>query len=293
VEVDVVSLAAEFPNDNPALHRGVSWVCLEPTGRAVAIAHPDPLPVLETSAEAEVVCSMSAAEIIAALPAPASEPEPEPRPVPVVDVEVEVAPEIPIARVSEIVGLGETPREADDEPEDDHDEEIVVEELPPLDETVAVEGLELEPEHQAEPLPAEKVAATMVPPASDEPWITLVSAFADVAIGAGSPHVASVLRGLLVDGTLETMPDDAMAALAEGHVVRDGVLTAAFVARTRAWRDILLGTGDDFAACGSAPLDEWGADLIARLLGAPTRAPALKRELRSRGVAAFGLACAA
>src|SRR6185437_8786691 len=31
-----VSLASEFPNDNPALHCGVIWVCLEPTGPAVA-----------------------------------------------------------------------------------------------------------------------------------------------------------------------------------------------------------------------------------------------------------------
>ena len=30
--MDVVSLAAEFPNDNPELHRGVSWVCLDVTG---------------------------------------------------------------------------------------------------------------------------------------------------------------------------------------------------------------------------------------------------------------------
>jgi len=32
LEVDVVDLASEFPNDNPALHRGVIWVCTEPTG---------------------------------------------------------------------------------------------------------------------------------------------------------------------------------------------------------------------------------------------------------------------
>ena len=34
MEVDVVKLASEFPNDNPALHRGVIWVCVELTGRA-------------------------------------------------------------------------------------------------------------------------------------------------------------------------------------------------------------------------------------------------------------------
>jgi hypothetical protein len=40
-------------------------------------------------------------------------------------------------------------------------------------------------------------------------------------------------------------------------------------------------------------LDEWAADLLARLLGAPARATGLRRDLRSRGVAAFGLVEAA
>ncbi|MBN9164395.1 MAG: hypothetical protein J0I07_25755, partial [Myxococcales bacterium] len=35
---------------------------------------------------------------------------------------------------------------------------------------------------------------------------------------------------------------------------------------------------------------EWAADLLARLLAAPAKAPSLRQELRSRGVAAFGLA---
>ena len=30
----MVNLASEFPNDNPALHRGVIWVCVDLTGRA-------------------------------------------------------------------------------------------------------------------------------------------------------------------------------------------------------------------------------------------------------------------
>ena len=37
-------------------------------------------------------------------------------------------------------------------------------------------------------------------------------------------------------------------------------------------------------------LDEWSADLLARMMGAPSKAATLRRELRSHGVAAFGLA---
>jgi hypothetical protein len=57
----------------------------------------------------------------------------------------------------------------------------------------------------------------------------------------------------------------------------------------RAWRAILLGESDDFAACGSKTLDEWAADLIAQSLATPSKADLVRRELRSRGVAAFGL----
>jgi hypothetical protein len=253
VEVDVFSLAAEFPNDNPALHRGVSWVCLDVTGAAVAIA--DALPVDEPALD------------------------------PALERELE---DIPDARISGIVGLGDTARD-DEEADEADDEPIVVEDLPPLDETATLEGIELAPEAIPEAAPT----TTIAPPPSDDPWLILVATLADVALGAGSPHVAAVLPGLLLDGTLEAMPDDAAQALAEANVYRGAAVTTAFVAQTRAWRGILLGTSDDFAACGNAMLDEWAADLLARLLGAPSRATALKRDLRSRGVAAFGLASAA
>jgi hypothetical protein len=56
-----------------------------------------------------------------------------------------------------------------------------------------------------------------------------------------------------------------------------------------AWQGILRGESEDFAACGAAMLDEWSAALIAGVLGQNARADGLKRELRRRGVAAFGL----
>jgi hypothetical protein len=103
-----------------------------------------------------------------------------------------------------------------------------------------------------------------------------------------------VLPALLLEGRLEhAMPDDAAQALAEANIVRDGVATPAFVVQTHAWRTILRGTSDDFEACGGAMLDEWAAELLARLLGASSRAAGLRRELRAHGVAAFGLVEAA
>jgi hypothetical protein len=260
VEVDVVSLAAEFPNDNPELHRGVSWVCLDVTGAPVAIL-----------------------------------PEPEPT--------AEEAP-VPAPRISGIVTRGEV-HDLDDE--DDGDAEIVVEELPPLDETASLEGaapviavetaevVEIAAAAAVAPVARADVAtSTALPPALHDPFTTLVWTLADVAIGAGSPYVASLLPALLLEGRLEhAMPADAAQALAEADVVRGTEVTAGFIGQTRAWRAVLAGTSDDFAACGNAMLDEWAAELLARLLGAPSRATALRRELRSHGVAAFGLVEAA
>ena len=194
---------------------------------------------------------------------------------------------IPAARISGIVGLGETSRDDLDEDE----EPIVVEELPPLPETATLEGiapaLELELDLDLNGLTPPTAIA---PPPPDDPWVVFVSTLADAAIGAGSPHVASVLPALLVEGLLPPLPADVLKALAEANVVRGDEVDPLFLVKTRAWIGILRGTSDDFGACGNAMLDEWGADLLARLLGAPSRAEALKRDLRSRGIAAFGLA---
>jgi hypothetical protein len=60
-------------------------------------------------------------------------------------------------------------------------------------------------------------------------------------------------------------------------------------AQALAWQGILRGESEDFSACGSGMLDEWAAGLVALVLGNAQRADGLKRELRRRGVAAFGL----
>jgi hypothetical protein len=78
-------------------------------------------------------------------------------------------------------------------------------------------------------------------------------------------------------------------AQTSGGVVR----TERFTRQVLAWQDILRETSDDFSACGAATLDEWGAELVARTLGGSTRPDVIRRELRKRGVAAFGLVAAA
>ena len=72
--------------------------------------------------------------------------------------------------------------------------------------------------------------------------------------------------------------------------------SSGFTAKVLAWQGILRGESEDFALSdGGAlePLDEWAADVLARVLGAPARTDGIRRELRRRGVAAFGLVASA
>ena len=102
------------------------------------------------------------------------------------------------------------------------------------------------------------------PRAPCDPYATLVATMAAVARDVGAPQLAARLA--------DTLDIDPVAM---------------------AWRAILRGESDDYAACGTATLDEWAADTLARLMSAPSRASQLRRELRSRGVVAFGLVEAA
>jgi hypothetical protein len=118
----------------------------------------------------------------------------------------------------------------------------------------------------------------------------------EVALAAGAPgRVVEALPGMLGIARLSTDTLDAatidalvacdmLARTESGAIVRsDG-----FVATAQAWRATILGEDGDFSACTST-LDEWSANLVATLAGAPQQRESFRRDLRSRGVAAFGL----
>ena len=319
----MVSLASEFPNDNPALHRGVIWVCPEPTGGPRA----DRPSVANAAAEP-------------------TEPEAVECDAPALGVE---PASLPTASSEEPIEVAPPKHDSLAPPEDDQIDEsagpIVVEELEPVEaslEGALCDDLRVEPfeadvpvagtvdeaeaEHRGAPTPAhsevvlvgarvvpeddgapavtdvapvfEEIVTsevpretTSLPPVPDDPFTVLVCTLADVAIGAGSPHVASLLPGLLFDGRVPESIDAATALALRTAGLWDGSEVApAFVAVTAAWRAVLRGTSNDFDACGATMLDEWAAALLAGLLEAPAKAPMLRHELRSRGVAAFGLA---
>lgn len=65
------------------------------------------------------------------------------------------------------------------------------------------------------------------------------------------------------------------------------------VSTAQAWSVALAGQDPDFSACGSKMLDEWSAEIVSKLAGAPQKVELVRRDLRSRGIAAFGLVEAA
>jgi hypothetical protein len=140
------------------------------------------------------------------------------------------------------------------------------------------------------------------PPRLD-PFVTFGSILERAACAIGGDAVdPSALRALLGLGgaacaALDALPASAVNALVEGGVLRrteTGLArTARFASVVQAWSGILRGESEDFGPCGTPMLDEWAADLVARFLGSAGRAAHVRREVRSLGVAAFGLVASA
>lgn len=214
---------AEFPNDNPALHLGALWVCLETTGPATCEPPDEPEPVVVLPVEPEAIVLVEPVPIVLEPPAPSTDPVP-----PVLEA-VEDGDDADIEIVEELVF------------------EDVVDESP-------------EPAH-----------ADVI----DDPFVALGEVLEATAraAGASEPAIAS-LRIVLGRERVTADTSDELLVLRE---------------QAAAWQAILRGESEDFAACGVASLDEWSAIAVARAMGEMNRADGLRRELRRRGVAAFGL----
>jgi hypothetical protein len=131
--------------------------------------------------------------------------------------------------------------------------------------------------------------------AHDERVGNFVRAIAEVALAHGPAETAAHVESLFMFGTpapIELSPN-ARAALLDGNILEatdDGIHATAWFARTSsAWQSMLRGEAGDLAVCGESTLDGWTADLIACLVAKPSAASAIKRDLRRRGIAAFGM----
>jgi hypothetical protein len=122
-----------------------------------------------------------------------------------------------------------------------------------------------------------------------------VRAIVEVARAHGAPDTAAHVESLFKFGTpapLE-LSELARAALLDGNILEatdEGVhATAWFTQTSSAWQKMLRGEAENLAVCGDSTLDGWTADLIARLVAKPAMASAIRRDLRRRGIAAFGM----
>jgi hypothetical protein len=244
--------ASEFPNDNPQLHRGAVWVMQEPCAPWEPERAATPAPPV-------VECAAIALET-APLPLPET----------AIATESEATTETE-AETETLVAASATAG-AFDAFDDEVDGIEVVEELEPLELDLA--------------------------PSDGDPFATFIATLVEVAVEAGCDRAAAILPALLEGGRV-------MPGVLPGSVT-DALLESGMLARTdaglvggeplrqtaAAWRAILRGDSEDFSSCGSRMLDEWAADLVACLVAAPAKTERLRRELRTRGVAAFGLVAA-
>jgi hypothetical protein len=147
---------------------------------------------------------------------------------------------------------------------------------------------------------AEAEDAARAPDAPDA-FDLLIRAMEGAAYAMGAPPAAShQLRALLgleriesslfAEGTRSALIAAGLAATsATGTISRSAALTA----QAGAWRDILRGTSEDYERCGGVTLDVWAAGIVACVAADRTRCEPARRELRGRGVAAFGIVAAA
>jgi hypothetical protein len=179
--------------------------------------------------------------------------------------------------------------------------EVVVEVEPAVEETLAVpEPDEIEPpvllEETTEPIEIvdsiELEGPIEVVPAPVEVDVSVV-------IAAEAPVEVEVELEVAAEAGEVAADDDAYALfirkLAEVAVASGATMDAASIdallgtdAVATAWRAILRGESEDFSTCGGA-LDEWAAAALASMMSAPHKIAQIRRELRARGVAAFGL----
>jgi hypothetical protein len=137
------------------------------------------------------------------------------------------------------------------------------------------------------------------PVAVPDLFAAYVAAAVEVAQANGHTRAAAALPILLEGGELDvsTLTEETRSRLVAAGVLRssEGVVrpSEAFTSTAAAWRSVLRGETSDFSACGDSTLDGWTADLLKAFGVGQGTATDVRRELRRRGVAAFGMLLAA
>jgi hypothetical protein len=311
---------AEFPNDNPDLHAGAIWRCAEPGQAAVAVL-PAPAATVRAHLRKDEAPDGDALEDAAAFEDEALEEEApslrtaegteEAVPLDEGEDAIEIVDELPFeCDFEESFSL--PPREpalaaastfesavAIEAPVCAAFEEAPVEEALLEEALLEEEPLEDEEEENARAAPTDPFVRWLLSlegtarslGASDASIACLRALFGQArldGIDPGERAIEALLaRGAIVLGTQGPSSPSLLSPLPRG-----ASRSVTFTGEVQAWQGILRGESEDFALPGGGalpPLDEWSADVVARVLGQPSRADGVRRELRRRGIAAFGL----
>jgi hypothetical protein len=243
---------------------GAIWCCLELGGAATGV-----LPVCTSAASAATLAEPTPTVPDAPVSMTEAVVEAKAKVEVEADVVVEAAVDVEAAVEAEVEAKVDAEREAEVEVEAEIEEGADELTFEVVDELVFEDTIEESPEPAC-------TSAPEPPPADEDAFATLVRVVEEVAMASGAGADAmTMLRVLLGKTRLEAGATDAAAKEKRAQAV--------------AWQAILRGESEDFGACGAAALDEWCAALLAHVLGAAARADGLRRELRQRGVAAFGI----
>jgi hypothetical protein len=250
---------SEFPNDNPELHDGLVWTCPVPCAPALPtlrLREAGPVRVLKPGWDpATPVPPAVTLELLA----PAPEPESE-LAEPVAELELVAEPGDSVAVPESVLAVAEL-EVADSEPVSDG-------------------------------------APDDAPAPTQSGFEAFIAALSALLAERGATRAAANVGALLGQTRLGR---DAFDAPTRKTLVARGFLdakttrpTPEFSMIAQAWRDVLDGANGDLSACGSTTLDVWGAEIVAALVSSPReRTDDLRRALRQRGVAAFGMLAAA
>ncbi len=170
-------------------------------------------------------------------------------------------------------------------------------EVAPTPEAPAVEDVAAVPAALTE---APAVASVVQPTRSEAASVyeTFVGALSAVLLQRGATRGAAVIGSLLegtrvdVDALGETLVQQLSSAGIGEQRGEQFLVDSGFAQTATGWKTLLSAESEDFSSCAET-LDDWATRVVGALLPNPVPAKEIRKELRRKGVAAFGMLAAA
>lgn len=127
---------------------------------------------------------------------------------------------------------------------------------------------------------------------------TFVGALSAVLLQRGATRGAAVIGSLLegarveVDVLGETLVQQLSSAGIGEQRGEQFLVDSGFAQTASGWKTLLSAESEDFSSCAET-LDDWATRVVGALLPNPAPAKEIRKELRRKGVAAFGMLAAA